>query len=94
VHKYQNWKSGWKNHKWYVVLRTIGFCPKLNLSPDLYGKEAETEQTFVSNVQDIVQTLYDISQDIPSELDTSMRNFGSDLSLRTTAMLHLMLYQV
>ncbi|CAH0055038.1 unnamed protein product [Clonostachys solani] len=61
---------------------------------DLYGKEAETEQAFVSNVQDIVQTLYDISQSIPSELETSMRNSGSDLSLRTTAMLHLMLYQV
>lgn len=41
-----------------------------------------------------MQTLYDISQSIPSELDTSMRNSGSDLSLRTTAMLHLMLYQV
>ncbi|VUC26729.1 unnamed protein product, partial [Clonostachys rosea] len=60
---------------------------------DLYGKEPETEQAFVSNVQDIVQTLYDISQEIPSELDISMRNSGSDLSLRTTAMLHLMLYQ-
>lgn len=94
MHEYQDWQSGGKNHQWYVVLSNIGFDAKLNYPPDLYGKETETEQTFVSNVQDIVQTLYDISQNIPSELDTSMRNSGSDLSLRTTAMLHLMLYQV
>ncbi|CAH0028119.1 unnamed protein product [Clonostachys rhizophaga] len=42
---------------------------------DLYGKEAETEQSFVSNVQDIVQTLYDISQNIPSELDIIIFGF-------------------
>ncbi|CAM1506198.1 Fc.00g058390.m01.CDS01 [Cosmosporella sp. VM-42] len=59
----------------------------------LYGPELQTEATFVPNVQEIVKSLYDISQEIPSESTTDVPGTGRDLTLRTTAALHLMLYQ-
>lgn len=60
----------------------------------LYGKELQTEQVLVPHVQSIVKTLYDISKEIPSELDTNLQFSGAKLTLRTVASLHLMLYQV
>ena len=68
--------------------------PHLILSLVLYGPELQTEATFVPNVQEIVKSLYDISQEIPSESITDVPGTGRDLTLRTTAALHLMLYQV
>lgn len=48
----------------------------------------------MSNAQNIIKSLVDISSELPSEklLDATINN--SNLSLRTAASLHLMLYQV
>ncbi|KAK7433292.1 hypothetical protein QQZ08_000230 [Neonectria magnoliae] len=59
----------------------------------LYGPEPHTEDTFVPNVQEIVKSLYDISQEIPSDSAKDFQGMGRDLCLRTTGSLHLMLYQ-
>jgi hypothetical protein len=60
----------------------------------LYNPEDESEHTFIPRVQDIVKSLYEISQEIPSDSVTDVYNLGRDQSLRTTASLHLMLFQV
>lgn len=60
----------------------------------LYSPEFLAEETFVPNVQEIVKTLYDISQEIPSDSAADRYNVGRDLCLRTTASLHLKLFQV
>lgn len=60
----------------------------------LYNPEDESESTFIPHVQDIVKSLYQISQEIPSDAVTDVYNLGRDQSLRTTASLHLMLFQV
>lgn len=60
----------------------------------LYNPEDESEHTFIPHVQDIVKSLYEISQEIPSDSVTDVYNLGRDQSLRTTASLHLMLFQV
>jgi proline utilization trans-activator len=60
----------------------------------LYGSTLQTEDTFISNVQSIIRSLYDISDEIPLELATGMPKLGNDLTLRTSAALHLMFYQV
>lgn len=60
----------------------------------LYGSTIQTEDTFISNVQSIIRSLCDISDEIPLELATGMPKLGHDLSLRTSAALHLMFYQV
>ncbi|KAL4952640.1 hypothetical protein BDW69DRAFT_185233 [Aspergillus filifer] len=59
----------------------------------LYGSTPQAEDTFVSNVQNIIRGLYDISDEIPMELSTGMPKAERDLSLRTSAALHLMFYQ-
>ncbi|OBS19696.1 hypothetical protein FPOA_11421 [Fusarium poae] len=59
----------------------------------LYNPEDESEHTFIPRVQDIVKSLYEISQEIPSDSVTDVYNLGRDQSLRTTASLHLMLFQ-
>ncbi|KAF5013268.1 hypothetical protein FDECE_697 [Fusarium decemcellulare] len=59
----------------------------------IYGKNPQSEQTFVSSVQEIVQAISDISQDIPSELEPERYHSSSELSLRTVASLHFMLCQ-
>ncbi|KAM5364161.1 hypothetical protein ACJZ2D_011662 [Fusarium nematophilum] len=59
----------------------------------LYNPELESEHTFIPNVQEIVKSLYEISQEIPSDSVTDVWNLGRDLCLRTTASLHLMLFQ-
>ncbi|RDW94058.1 fungal specific transcription factor domain-containing protein [Aspergillus mulundensis] len=59
----------------------------------LYGSTPQAEDTFISNVQSIIRSLYDISDEIPMELATGMPRLGNDLSLRTSAALHLMFYQ-
>lgn len=60
----------------------------------LYGPDLHTEDTFVPNVQEIVKSLYEISQEIPSDTAKDFQGMGPDLCLRTTGSLHLMLYQV
>uniref|UniRef100_A0A0D2XQ09 Transcription factor domain-containing protein n=1 Tax=Fusarium oxysporum (strain Fo5176) TaxID=660025 RepID=A0A0D2XQ09_FUSOF len=60
----------------------------------LYNPEDESESTFIPHVQDIVKSLYQISQEIPSDAVTDVYNLGRDQSLRTTASLHLMLFQL
>lgn len=68
---------------------------KANILPVvLYGSTLQTEDTFISNVQSIIRSLYDISDEIPLELTTGMPKLGHELSLRTSAALHLMFYQV
>ncbi|KAJ3527303.1 hypothetical protein NM208_g10767 [Fusarium decemcellulare] len=59
----------------------------------LYNPEDESEHTFIPNVQEIVKSLYEISQEIPSDSVTDVYNLGRDQCLRTTATLHLMLFQ-
>ncbi|KAF4970762.1 hypothetical protein FSARC_2275 [Fusarium sarcochroum] len=59
----------------------------------LYNPEDESEHNFIPHVQDIVKSLYEISQEIPSDSVTDVYNLGRDQSLRTTASLHLMLFQ-
>ncbi|KAI8669582.1 hypothetical protein NCS57_00773500 [Fusarium keratoplasticum] len=59
----------------------------------LYNPEDESENTFIPHVQEIVKSLYEISQEIPSDSVTDVYNLGRDQCLRTTASLHLMLFQ-
>ncbi|GJN72769.1 hypothetical protein PLICBS_006844 [Purpureocillium lilacinum] len=58
----------------------------------LYGSVLQEEATFVSRVQEIVKDLYDISDEIPVELATGFPMLGHDVSLRTSAALHLIFY--
>ncbi|KAH6981286.1 hypothetical protein BKA56DRAFT_586995 [Ilyonectria sp. MPI-CAGE-AT-0026] len=59
----------------------------------LYGPPHRTEDDFVHNVQQIIRNLFEISTEIPSEQLFSCIGNNSDLALRTTASLHLMIYQ-
>ncbi|PHH55999.1 putative transcriptional regulatory protein C3C7.04 [Ceratocystis fimbriata CBS 114723] len=58
----------------------------------LYGPGLRTEEQFVPNVQEIVRQLYDISKEIPAELMADYHGVDPDVSFRTVASLHLMLY--
>ncbi|GJC87835.1 putative transcriptional regulatory protein C3C7.04 [Colletotrichum liriopes] len=63
----------------------------------IYGPGTHPEETFVPNVQDIVQSLYWIAKEIPGELSPNSSDSPSmegDVSLRTSAYLHMMLYQL
>ena len=60
----------------------------------LYGPPHRLEDDFVLNVQQIIRNLFEISTEIPSEQFFSNNGNNSDLALRTTASLHLMIYQV
>ncbi|KAK2055294.1 hypothetical protein LY76DRAFT_596179 [Colletotrichum caudatum] len=86
-----------------------GFSPALPLGTNIkiarvtgrilqtiYGPGTHPEETFVPNVQGIVQSLYWIAKEIPGELSASTTDFESTeggVSLRTSAYLHMMLYQ-
>ncbi|GJC93110.1 fungal specific transcription factor domain-containing protein [Colletotrichum higginsianum] len=62
----------------------------------IYGPGTHPEETFVPNVQEVVQSLYWIAKEIPGELSSHMTDLASleaDVSLRTSAYLHMMLYQ-
>ena len=70
--------------------------PSLNSSLTsivLYGTKFKKEQDFVSHAQQIIKSLADIAKEIPSEQSLSLRG-NSELALRTSTSLHLMLYQV
>ncbi|RMJ09572.1 hypothetical protein CDV36_010812 [Fusarium kuroshium] len=58
----------------------------------LYGTKFKKEQDFVSHAQQIIKSLADIAKEIPSEQSLSLCG-NSELALRTSASLHLMLYQ-
>ncbi|KAI8715046.1 Zn(2)-C6 fungal-type domain-containing protein [Fusarium sp. LHS14.1] len=58
----------------------------------LYGTKFKIEQDFVSHAQQIIKSLADIAKEIPSEQSLSLCG-NSELALRTSASLHLMLYQ-
>ncbi|KAL2678659.1 hypothetical protein Neosp_009410 [[Neocosmospora] mangrovei] len=60
---------------------------------NLYGTKFESEEDFVSNAQQIIKNLFDISTEIPSEQFLNLAGSNSNVSLRTAASLHLMLYQ-
>ncbi|KAL6353953.1 hypothetical protein LRP88_12948 [Fusarium phalaenopsidis] len=60
---------------------------------NLYGTKFENEEDFVSNAQQIMKNLFDISTEIPSEQFLNLAGNNSNVSLRTAASLHLMLYQ-
>ncbi|KAK1658439.1 hypothetical protein BDP55DRAFT_682632 [Colletotrichum godetiae] len=62
----------------------------------IYGPGNHPEETFVPNVQEIVQSLYWIAKEIPGEFSPKLSDMPSmegDVSLRTSAYLHMMLYQ-
>ncbi|KDN70964.1 hypothetical protein CSUB01_09962 [Colletotrichum sublineola] len=64
--------------------------------PTIYGPGTHPEETFVPSVQGIVQSLYWIAKEIPGELSSDPSDLASteaDVSLRTSAYLHMMLYQ-
>ncbi|EFQ35774.1 fungal specific transcription factor domain-containing protein [Colletotrichum graminicola M1.001] len=64
--------------------------------PTIYGPGTHPEETFVPDVQGIVRSLYWIAKEIPSESPTNTFDLAStegDVSLRTSAYLHMMLYQ-
>ncbi|EEU33481.1 uncharacterized protein NECHADRAFT_98443 [Fusarium vanettenii 77-13-4] len=60
---------------------------------NLYGTKFESEEDFVSNAQQIIKNFFDISTEIPSEQFLNLAGSNSNVSLRTAASLHLMLYQ-
>ncbi|TEA15283.1 putative transcriptional regulatory protein [Colletotrichum sidae] len=62
----------------------------------IYGPGNHREETFVPNVQEIVQSLYWIAKEIPGEFSGKLiisPLLDGDVSLRTSAYLHMMLYQ-
>ncbi|KAJ6445472.1 fungal specific transcription factor domain-containing protein [Purpureocillium lavendulum] len=58
----------------------------------LYGSVLQEEAVFVSKVQEIVKSLYNISDEIPVELATGFPMLGQDVSMRTSGALHLIFY--
>ncbi|OJJ34682.1 hypothetical protein ASPWEDRAFT_474326 [Aspergillus wentii DTO 134E9] len=59
----------------------------------IYGPHPHTEDAFIPSVREIVQSIFDISQEIPSESTTSYPGLTPESSIRTSAYLQLMLYQ-
>ncbi|KAF6809169.1 fungal specific transcription factor domain-containing protein [Colletotrichum plurivorum] len=62
----------------------------------IYGPGNHPEETFVPGVQDIVQSLYWIAKEIPGDFSGRLSGLPSiegDVSMRTSAYLHMMLYQ-
>lgn len=63
----------------------------------IYGPGNHPEETFVPGVQDIVESLYWIAKEIPGDFTGRLSGLPSmegDVSMRTSAYLHMMLYQV
>ncbi|RSL67364.1 hypothetical protein CEP53_003010 [Fusarium sp. AF-6] len=60
---------------------------------NLYGTKFENEGGFFTNAQQIIKNLFDISTEIPSEQFLNLSGSNSNVSLRTAASLHIMLYQ-
>ncbi|KAH0428447.1 fungal specific transcription factor domain-containing protein [Colletotrichum camelliae] len=62
----------------------------------IYGPGNHPEDAFVPSVQEIVQSLYWIAKEIPGDFSSKLFDIPSmegDVSLRTSAYLHMMLYQ-
>ncbi|KAI9164139.1 transcriptional regulatory protein [Paramyrothecium foliicola] len=59
----------------------------------LYGTRDRTEVDFVTKVQEIIYSLYDVSKEISAEVNTDVRAPGPPLRTRTSASLQLMLLQ-
>ncbi|KAI8313083.1 putative transcriptional regulatory protein [Colletotrichum sp. SAR11_59] len=62
----------------------------------IYGPGNHPEDSFVPSVQEIVQSLYWIAKEIPGDFSSKLFDIPSmegDVSLRTSAYLHMMLYQ-
>ncbi|KAL4933954.1 uncharacterized protein BDV17DRAFT_71121 [Aspergillus undulatus] len=85
---------------------SIGFTPAVTMRTSiklaqvygqvmtvLYSSTPQAEDIFISNVQSIIRSLYDISDEIPMELATNTPRSKQDLTLRTSAALQLMFYQ-
>lgn len=68
----------------------------LTLHTAIYGPGNHPEDSFVPSVQEIVQSLYWIAKEIPGDFSSKLFDIPSmegDVSLRTSAYLHMMLYQ-
>ncbi|KAF4999856.1 hypothetical protein FDECE_11387 [Fusarium decemcellulare] len=59
----------------------------------LYGTKFKREEDFVHNAQQIIKSLSEIAKEIPSEQSLTLSGITSELALRTSGSLHLMLYQ-
>ncbi|PYI27891.1 hypothetical protein BP00DRAFT_482339 [Aspergillus indologenus CBS 114.80] len=59
----------------------------------LYGSKSKDEDDFAANAQQIIKDRHEISTEIPSERFLSLDGSNSNLSLRTAASIHPMLYQ-
>ncbi|KAJ3544894.1 hypothetical protein NM208_g2788 [Fusarium decemcellulare] len=60
----------------------------------LYGTKFKREEDFVHNAQQIIKSLSEIAKEIPSEQSLTLSGITSELALRTSGSLHLMLYQL
>lgn len=60
----------------------------------IYGPRRLTEDAFVPNVREIVKSISDIAEEIPSVTTANYPGLSPDSSTRASAYLHLMLYQV
>ncbi|KAM5357968.1 hypothetical protein ACJZ2D_015736 [Fusarium nematophilum] len=94
LHGYHQENSGQKllrseraqiNRLWWTIY--------MQERPVLYGTKFKKQEDFVSNAQQIIKSLFDISTEIPSEQSLHPAGGSSSLALRTAASLHLMLYQ-
>ncbi|CAG9936364.1 unnamed protein product [Clonostachys rosea f. rosea IK726] len=60
---------------------------------DLYSPKRQNQDSFVTNVKEIIKCLHDISGEIPENLATVAHGPNANVSVRTTASLQLMVYQ-
>lgn len=61
---------------------------------DLYSPKRQNQDSFLTNVKEIIKCLHDISAEIPENLATVSQGPNANVSVRTTASLQLMVYQV
>ncbi|KAF5265336.1 hypothetical protein FOXYS1_3850 [Fusarium oxysporum] len=61
---------------------------------DLYSPNRQHQDSFVHDVKEIIRCLHDISSEIPENLATVAHGPNANVSVRTTASLQLMLYQL
>ncbi|KAI7765278.1 hypothetical protein LZL87_009807 [Fusarium oxysporum] len=61
---------------------------------DLYNPKRQNQDSFVQDVKDIIRCLHDISSEIPENLAKVAHGPNANVSVRTTASLQLMLYQL
>ncbi|KAK7217776.1 hypothetical protein V2G26_005779 [Clonostachys chloroleuca] len=60
---------------------------------DLYSPKRQNQDSFLTNVKEIIKCLHDISAEIPENLATVSQGPNANVSVRTTASLQLMVYQ-